>query len=215
MRLFVALGVTLALSPLLVTEVRRATGDPTPVALVGFIATEAAIGAMIGLVGRFFLLALETLGTAIAMTVGLSSVLGGPPMEEGEAVPPIASLITFAATVLLFVTDLHWEVLRGLSESYTVLPVSGGFGPRFALAQLGDGVGRAFLLALRISAPFILFGVVINLAVGILSKLTPQIPVYFISTPFVLAGGLFLLYMTSNQFFEAVLAGFSNWLAAG
>src|SRR4051794_37143997 len=79
MRLFVALGVTLALSPMLVPEVRRATGDPTPVVLAAFIATEAAIGAMIGLVGRFFLLALETLGTAIAMTVGLSSVLGGPP----------------------------------------------------------------------------------------------------------------------------------------
>lgn len=214
-RLFIALGITLALSPLIVPEIARLIGDPSPVVLAALFVSETLIGAMIGLVGRFFLLGLETLATAIAMMVGLGSVLGGPPIEEGEAVPPIASLITFAATILLFVTDLHWELLRGLAESYTALPVSRGFVPRFGLAQLGDGVASAFLLALRISSPFVAFALVVNIALGILNKLTPQIPVYFISMPFTIAGGLILLYFTGNQFLEAFMAGFTRWATTG
>jgi flagellar biosynthetic protein FliR len=45
--------------------------------------------------------------------------------------------------------------------------------------------------------------------------LTPQIPVYFISMPFVVAGGLLLLYFVSKQFFELFITGFAAWLTRG
>ncbi|WP_425530453.1 flagellar biosynthetic protein FliR [Stenotrophomonas maltophilia] len=32
------------------------------------------------------------------------------------------------------------------------------------------------------------------MAIGFVNKLTPQIPIYFISLPFVIAGGLILFY---------------------
>jgi flagellar biosynthesis protein FliR len=214
-RLFIAIGITLALAPLAVSEVARAAGEGSPVVLARLFVGETMIGAMIGVIARFFLLALETLATSIAMAVGLGNVLGGPPLEGDDAVPPITSMITFAATVLIFLTDLHWEVLRGLAASYTALPVTDGLAARFALAQVGDGVAAAFFLALRISSPFIIFAIVVNLAVGILNKLTPQIPVYFISAPFVIAGGLVILYFTSSQLLQAFVVGFTSWLRSG
>ena len=45
------------------------------------------------------------------------------------------------------------------------------------------------MLALRIASPFIIYSVIVNLAIGLTNKLTPTIPVYFISLPFVLFGG--------------------------
>ena len=48
---------------------------------------------------------------------------------------------------------------------------------------------------------------------GILGKLTPQIPVYFISVPFVLAGGFLILYFTSGEMLQIFMGGFSEWLA--
>jgi flagellar biosynthetic protein FliR len=47
---------------------------------------------------------------------------------------------------------------------------------------------------LRLGSPFVAYAVLINLAIGFVNKLTPQIPVYFISLPFVIAGGLILVY---------------------
>ncbi len=57
-----------------------------------------------------------------------------------------------------------------------------------------DALSAAFLATLRIAAPFIVFAILVNFSVGLVNKLTPSIPVYFISMPFVLgraAGGLF------------------------
>ena len=51
--------------------------------------------------------------------------------------------------------------------------------------------------------------------VGIANKLTPQIPVYFISIPMVLAGGFFLLYFTIGESLRLFMMGFMGWLARG
>ena len=148
------------------------------------------------------------------MQIGLANALGLP-MDETEPLPSIAEFLTFLATTLLFVTDLHLEVVRGIVASYRTLPVASGFGPQFGLIQVADTLSKAFFLGLRVASPFILFGLVFNLAVGLANKLTPQIQVYFITMPFAVAGGLVLFYFTFKQIIEIFMAGFSNWLAGG
>jgi flagellar biosynthetic protein FliR len=213
-RLFLVLTVTLALTPLLSADVQPALAHATPIELAKLILSEILIGLLIGFLGRIFFAALETLANAIAMGVGLTSALGAP-IDEMEDLPAISTLITISATALLFVMDLHWEVLRGLVASYQALPVVSGFGTQFGLVQIADCLSKAFFLALRVSSPFMVFAVIINLSIGLTNKLTPQIPVYFISTPFVVAGGLFLLYFSSKQFLELFMAGFEVWLRSG
>ena len=53
-----------------------------------------------------------------------------------------------------------------------------------------DDLAAAFVVSLRVASPFIVFAVIVNVAIGLVNRLTPQIPVYFISGPFVIAGGL-------------------------
>ena len=63
-------------------------------------------------------------------------------------------------------------------------------------------------MALRVGAPFIVYSIVVNVAIGIINKLTPQIPVYFISLPFVIAGGLFILYFAVATMLSLIVDGF-------
>ncbi len=49
---------------------------------------------------------------------------------------------------------------------------------------------------LRLASPFLIYGLMFNIAIGFINKLAPQIPVYFISTPYLLLGGLFLFYFS-------------------
>ena len=49
---------------------------------------------------------------------------------------------------------------------------------------------------LRLSSPFLLYSMMFNVSIGFINKLAPQIPVYFISTPYLLLGGLFLFYFS-------------------
>jgi flagellar biosynthesis protein FliR len=66
---------------------------------------------------------------------------------------------------------------------------------------------------LRIGGPFIAYSVLVNFAIGITSKLAPQIPVFFIATPFVMLGGLFLLLFSLHDILSYFVAAFDTWLA--
>jgi len=211
-RLFLAVSITLALAPLIVPRVQAVTSDDSPIAVLVLIASETLIGAIIGLMGRMFFLALGFAGSSITMLIGLSDAPGAQ-IVETEPLASVTSLITLTAAVLMFITDLHWEVLRALVESYAAVPVSEELAPNFGLIKIVDALADAFLIALRICAPFIVYSLTINLMFGILGKLTPQIPVYFISIPFVLAGGGVILYFAFGEFLRIFLAGFAEWLA--
>ena len=121
-RLFIAVAVTLALSPLLVPVLRAALPQATPDAMLALIVSETVVGALIGLMGRLFFLALQFMATAAAMFIGLTNT--GAPIEDTEPVPAFAALITLTATLLFFLADQHWEVLRALLGSYSALPVT-------------------------------------------------------------------------------------------
>ncbi len=215
-RLFLTMAVTLALSPLLLPTINAVLlpQAATPPLVLGLIFSETFVGALIGLIGRLFFMALQFMATAAAQFAGFSP-MGGTPIEDPEPVPVLATFFTLTATVLLFATDQHWEILRALVQSYSVIPLNEPVATQAGLARLGDAFSSTFLLALQISSPFIVYALIINLMVGIANKLVPQIPVYFISMPFVLAGALLLLYFTIGEALSLFISGFIAWLAAG
>jgi len=213
-RLFIALAVTLALAPLLEPTLRPSLADRSSSAALGLVATEVVVGALIGVMARVFFLALQFMATAAAMFIGFGTMPGAP-IEDAEPLPAFATLITLTATVLLFLTEQHWEVLRAVLGSYTALPISEPLGGDFSLAKLVDALTSAFIVALQISSPFIVYALIVNLMVGLANKLVPQIPVYFIATPFILAGGFLILYFTLGESLRMFMMGFMGWLARG
>jgi len=50
---------------------------------------------------------------------------------------------------------------------------------------------------------------------GVMNKLVQQIPVYFISIPFVIAGGLLMFYFLSGEMLMLFNTRFSNFLQNG
>lgn len=193
-RLFVALAAT---GILLMTAWDQIVPyvDRRPAVLGPMIASEILIGALIGLMARFYTLALQFMASAIAMLVGFGG-LNGPGIEEGELESALGSMISLSALILLFVFNFHHEIVRALVDSYSIAPVNIAFQPQTALVDLTDTLSESFFVMLRIGSPFIAYAVLVNLTVGFVNKLTPQIPVYFISLPFVIAGGLFILYFS-------------------
>jgi flagellar biosynthetic protein FliR len=213
-RLFIALTTSLALAPVLLEKLSAGNTSQVPAAMLVSIGSELLTGILIGLLGRVYFLALQTMLNAVAMALGLGS-MPGTPIDEAEPLPPISSFIMMAATAILFFADLHWELYRGLVDSYERLPLGEGFGVQLSLTQLVDQIGVAFVLALRISSPFILYSVIVNLAVGLTNKLTPQIPVYFLATPFIMLGGLVIMYFAAQDYVLLFMDAFSSWLRNG
>ena len=211
-RLFVALVTTFALTPILIAILQPLTQNAAPMTLALLICTELVVGSVIGLSGRVFFLALQTMATVMASSVGLSNI-PGTPVGDTDPAPALVPLIMASVTTLFFLTDQHWQVLRGLMNSYDVWQPGNRIGGSMALEQLVSRLSEAFVLTLRITSPFIVYSVVVNFAIGLVNKLTPAIPVYFVSVPFVMFGGFLLLYLTSDELLTQFMLGVSSWLA--
>nr|WP_245198305.1 flagellar biosynthetic protein FliR [Jiella mangrovi] len=213
-RLFLSFAVSLALAPALLPIVQPLVGAGDDAQNLRLIFSEAMIGFMIGMLGRSIMLALNFAGHVIANAIGMSQALG-PSIEDSESASGLTSLITLTATTLIFVLNLHAEIARALVASYGAIAPSIGFTAQASLIAITDNLSEAFLLCLRLSSPFILYAVIVNFAVGLANKMTPTIPIYFISMPFVLAGGVVLFGYSIGDFLTIFMQEFQRWVLRG
>lgn len=206
-RLFVAVAVSFALLAHMWDAFAEAI-DPSPARLVPMIVSELLVGGLIGLLARFYLLALQFMASAVSMMSGLGG-MPGQGIEEPDAQSPMAGIISLSALVLLFALDFHYLIIEALVASYDLVPLSTPFDPRGALTDLTDVISEAFFVVLRLGSPFIAYAILVNLAAGLINKLSPQIPVYFVSLPFVIAGALILAYLSFGTMISLFADGFA------
>jgi flagellar biosynthetic protein FliR len=193
-RFFLAFAISLAMTPLLFDTVYpRVSGGGA--SLIGVIVAELLIGMMYGLVPRFYVLGLQFAGSAISMAIGLNTP-GSSDVLEDAPDNQMTNLISFGGLLILFMLDFHHVVFRALFDSYAVMPIGGMPDSQKMLITLTDTLTQTFLLMLRLASPFLIFGLMFNVAVGLVNKLAPQVPVFYISTPYLLMGGLLLVYFT-------------------
>jgi len=188
-RLSFALLLSLVLFPLTRTLLPAASG---PAAVVGILIGEIAIGLMIGLTVRMIVAALQTAGTIVAQQLGLAFAMTVDPAMGGQQAS-IGNFLTLLGMTLIFAADLHHLAIAGIRDSYALLPPVGvpdtGDAAKLAIQALGQG----FSLAVQISAPFIVFAILLNLGLGVLARLMPQLQVFFLAMPATILLGMLVL----------------------
>lgn len=198
-----------AVSPL-VTEggVRGIGGAATMTLLFG----EILVGLIIGLSVRMVMGALQTAGTVIAQQMGLGFAMTVDPAMGGQQTA-VGNFITLLAITLVFATDVHLLAIAAVRASYDMLP-PGGLPATGDVARLGiEAVGRGFALAIQISAPFIVFAILFNLGIGVLSRLMPQLQVFFIALPATILGGFLVLVVVLGVMMSVFLEDLRAFLS--
>eukprot|EP01031_Cornospumella_fuschlensis_P009113 gene9113-11190_t len=114
---------------------------------------------------------------------------------EDTAENQLTSMISFAGLMILFMLDFHHVMFEAIAQSYRVMPVGSVFDPQGVLITLTDSLEQTFMIMVRLASPFLIYGLLFNVAIGMVNKLAPQIPIYFISQPYLIMGGMFLLYL--------------------
>jgi flagellar biosynthetic protein FliR len=213
-RLFVAVAITLSLAPLLLGRPQLQSLGDDPISMLRMIVTEGLIGAMIGALGRLFFSALESLAVAAASMLGLVNPFGVQ-IDDSQNLPPLASITAVAATALIFVSDFHWEIIRGLVASYDAIPILSDYDASYSLRHVGLVLGQSFGIAIRVTSPFFLYSVLANFSLTMINRVTPQIAIFYIAPPFIVSGGLLLLYFVVKPEIGEFMAGFASWLTWG
>jgi flagellar biosynthetic protein FliR len=213
-RLFTALAVTAALSPLILPEIlhdlEAIPGERHALLLL----RELASGVLIGLLARCFFLALQFSATAISNFIGLTGI-PGIPLEEVDTGSPLSTLVSSAAVTFVFAAGLHIELLKAVIDSYSVMPLDDTLDSEAFLANLVFTLSETWLLALRLAAPFLLYGVIVNFALGMGNRFAPQVSMYHSTTGIVMLGGFLLFYLIWMDWGLLFLDAYRSWLVEG
>lgn len=209
-RLGLSLAITLALAPVVAQYVPPEPSEPLSLFLL--VLAEIAIGLLIGGVARIIMSALHIAGTVIAFKSGLAYALTIDP-AQGVQGALIASFLSFLGVVVIFATDLHFLLLGAIADSYTLF-TPGAYPPIGDFTQFAIEVtSAAFKMGIQLSAPFIVFAMVINVGLGVLARIMPALPIFFVIVPLQIWVAFLLLGLTMTgivsyhaEFFEESMA---------
>lgn len=210
-RLFIAIGITLTLAFFVFPEAQLAIRGASDSRKLSLLAGEVANGATLGLLARLYVLALQFAATLATNMIGLAATPGAP-IDDLEPSPPLVTLISMGATMLIFAARLEYKLLAALIESYTLVKIGAPLDPGWYLDQVLQKLDLTWSLGLRLAAPFVVYSVIVNLAIGFANKFTPQISVYFIATGLVAAGGLVLLWFIVDDMYGVFLQDFMEFI---
>jgi len=166
---------------------------------------EVLIGVVLGLTARLTISALQVAGSVIAQQLGLGFVTAVDPTQGQQGVI-LGNFLTLLGVTLVFAADLHHLVIAALNDSYALfkpgeVPVLGD-----VASLLTTTVASAFRIGVQLAAPFLVFGLLFNLGLGVLSRLMPQMQVFFIGMPVSILVGFLILLLVVGAMMMTFLA---------
>ncbi len=209
-RLAFALAVTAALTS--ATAQYYPSVSPPPMELAVLIAREATAGILIGAMARLIMSALDTAGLLIAAQTGLAFAQAFDP-SQGSQGAMVSTFLSLIGALLVFETGLHHLALGAISGSYVLLPPNGAL-PTADLAELALTLAAgAFALGLQLAAPFLVFGLIVYAVLGIVSRLMPQLQVFFLAMPLSILSGFVLLMLVIGVMMTKFLDFFAEQMS--
>lgn len=188
-RLILAIGLSLVVAPLIGDKIPLAPSAPE---LVRLLFLEMIVGLYFGIIARILLLTMDTAGQIIAMNTGLANAQIFNPAIATQGSLPGFFLLNIA-TLLLLITDLHHLLIRAMIDSYSLFPP----GAPLPIADFADAIStvisNSFQLAVQLSSPFIVLGLLFYLVMGVMARLMPQLQIFFVALPIQVVMGLVVL----------------------
>ena len=190
-RLYLALAITVVVAPSLPPMPAVHALDLSGLLL---IAQQIIIGAGLGLSLQLFFQAFVIAGQIIGIQMGMGFASMVDPVN-GVSIATVGQFFTMLVTLLFLAMNGHLVVFEIVIESFTTLPVGQGFGTAdiwLLVMRLGWVLGAALVLVLPAVAALL----VVNIAMGIMTRAAPQLNIFSIGFPLTLVLGMVILWIT-------------------
>jgi len=162
-------------------------------------AQQILIGVAIGFSMRLLLAAIEMAGSLAGLTMGLGFAIFYDPQNSAQTAV-LGQFVGLIAVLMFFAINGHLMVIAALVESFQVLPISvqplngAGF---HALALAG---GQIFVIGVLLSLPVLAALLIVNVAMGVMSRAAPQLNLFAVGFPLTITAGFAVLLMALPYF---------------
>lgn len=199
----VPVRVKVGLSVLLTLIISPTIGEMPPVAVGSMqgllvMIQQIIIGVAMGFTLRLIFSAVDMAGELIGMQMGLGFATFYDPINATHSAV-ISQFIGVLAILGFLAMNGHLYMLSALASSFQTLPIGSmlsqpGF---YGIASWGSII---FVYAMQISLPVLAALLIVNIALGILTRAAPQLNLFAVGFPITLAIGFFVLYLSMPYF---------------
>jgi flagellar biosynthetic protein FliR len=155
---------------------------------------EAITGAMIGFASGMCMYILNFSGHMIDMEIGFSMAQEFDPATNVQSTIS-ANLFSQMFLIIFILSDMHYFVIDAIYDSYEMIPVGGANLSADFVSIMGTYIADYFIIGFRIILPVFSCILIINVVLGILAKVAPQMNMFVIGMQLKVFVGLFLLFM--------------------
>jgi flagellar biosynthetic protein FliR len=161
----------------------------------GAVMQQVGIGLTIGFVVRLVFASFELAGEVVGFQMGLNFASFFDPSMNAQS-SAAARFFGYMASLLFVVLNGHLLVLMVVIRSFEVFPVNQNFLEALSLMKLYSLGGELFASGFWIALPIVGMLMFANLALGIVSRVAPQMNIYSVGFPITLAVGLIGMTVT-------------------
>lgn len=159
------------------------------VAIVLIVARELAIGLAIGLAIRTLVTGAEMAGHLTATQIGLTYGAVVDP-QSGVRNNVLAALYGNLALITFFAIDGHHALIRALSASYASMPIGVGSVDESLARSVMQMLAVVFVMGVRFAMPVIIVLLVVEVAMGLISRSAPMLNLLVVAAPIRILVGL-------------------------
>ena len=171
----------------------------------GAVAQQVAVGLAIGFSVRLVFAAVELAGELIGLQMGLNFASFFDPSSNAQ-ISAVARFFGHMSMLLFVVINGHLLILMAVVKSFDRFPVNGNFLQALGQMRLYELGASLFASALWIALPMIALLLFVNLTLGIISRVAPQMNIYSVGFPVTLTVGMLGIVATLPLLEQPVLA---------
>ena len=171
----------------------------------GAVVQQVGIGLAIGFAVRLVFAAVELAGEIIGLQMGLNFASFFDPASNAQ-VSAVARFFGNISMLLFVVINGHLMVLMAVVKSFDSFPVGGNFLQAIGQMRLHELGASLFSSALWIALPMIALLLFVNLTLGIISRVAPQMNIYAVGFPVTLTVGMLGITATLPMLEQPMLA---------
>lgn len=153
---------------------------------------QILIGIALGFTMQFAFAAVRTCGEIVGLQMGLSFATFVDPGSNLN-MPVLARILDMLTMLLFLVFNGHLWLISLLVDTFHTLPIGGEPINSNAFLALARAGGMIFLNGLMLALPIITLLLTVNLVLGMLNRMTPQLSVFVIGFPITLTVGIMLM----------------------
>ncbi|MEL4014741.1 flagellar biosynthetic protein FliR [Dryocola clanedunensis] len=155
-------------------------------------AQQILIGILIGFTMQFAFAAIRMAGEIIGLQMGLSFATFFDPASHLN-MPVLARLMDMLVMLLFLTFNGHLWLISILVDTFHTLPIGGDPINSNVFMALSRAGGLIFLNGLMLALPLITLLLTLNLALGLLNRMAPQLSVFVIGFPVTLSIGMLVM----------------------